>query len=216
MKSTLDLKEIEKRAFRSTYEDGLWDIYYGLMVILMAAILTRPDEGYGWLNLIFLTGGYAAAYLLFRAGKKYITIPRLGQVKFGEIRKQKNRKMSIILGVFLFLQVLLLAGTALALVDPKVGSWLDDQLAGKNELLLVSLVASMILCVGMSIVTYFSDFTRGYYIAIMMAVAVFLMLFLERPLFPLLAGLLIIIPGLVLLWRFLNKYPLPKKGVEDE
>lgn len=216
MKSTLDLKEIEKRAFRSTYEDGLWDIYYGLMVILMAAILTRPDEGYGWLNLIFLAAGYTAAFLLFRAGKKYITIPRLGKVTFGEIRKKKNHTMRVILGLFLFLQVFLLAGTILALVNPAAGNWLDRQLAGKNELLLVSLVASMILCVGMSIVAYFSDFTRGYYIAIMMAVAVFLMLFLERPLFPLLAGLLIIIPGLVLLWRFLNKYPLPKKGVEDE
>ena len=184
--------------------------------MLMALFLSRPADGFGWLNLVYLTAGYLVAFLLFKAGKKYITIPRLGQVTFGRIRKQRNRTMSIILGVFIFFQILLLITTALALVDPRVGNWFNRQLAGKNELLLVSLIASLILCVSMSVVAYFQEFTRGYYIAIMMAVAVFLILFLEQPIFPILVGLLIIIPGLVLLLRFLKKYPLPKKEVDHD
>ncbi len=216
MKSSLNLKEIEKRAFRSTYEDGLWDIYYGLMIILMAGILTRPIEGYGWVNLVFLVAGYAAAFLLFRAGKKYITVPRLGMVTFGEIRKKKNHTMRLILVVFLFLQILLLVGTFVALVNPVAGNWLDRQLAGNNELLLVSLVAALILCVGIPIVAYFSDFSRGYYIAILMALAVFVMLFFERALYPIIIGLLIVLSGLVLLFRFLKRYPLPGGDNEHE
>jgi hypothetical protein len=186
------------------------------MIILMAGILTRPIEGYGWVNLVFLVAGYAAAFLLFRAGKKYITVPRLGMVTFGEIRKKKNHTMRLILVVFLFLQILLLVGTFVALVNPVAGNWLDRQLAGKNDLLLVSLVAALILCVGMSIVAYFSDFSRGYYIAILMALAVFVMLFFERALYPIIIGLLIVLSGLVLLFRFLKRYPLPGGDNEHE
>jgi hypothetical protein len=40
MTTKLDLKEIEKRAFLSTYQDGIWDIYYGLIVICVTFFFT--------------------------------------------------------------------------------------------------------------------------------------------------------------------------------
>ena len=35
MNQILHLKDIEKRAFRSTFEDGLWDIYLGGLLFCM-------------------------------------------------------------------------------------------------------------------------------------------------------------------------------------
>ena len=43
MSTHLNLKEIERKAFRSTYEDGLWDIYFGLIVICMSIFIYRPE-----------------------------------------------------------------------------------------------------------------------------------------------------------------------------
>ena len=42
----INLKEIERKAFRSTYQDGLWDIYFGLIVVGMSIFIYRPPEGY--------------------------------------------------------------------------------------------------------------------------------------------------------------------------
>ena len=62
---------------------------------------------------------------------------------------------------------------------------------------------------GMILVAYFTDFPRGYYIALMFSLAVFLMIYLNQPVYPIIIGILIALPGLVLLVRFLKKYPLP-------
>jgi hypothetical protein len=211
MKSSLNLKEIEKRAFRSTYQDGLRDIYYGLIVICLAVFMDRPDEGYGWTNIAFMVGSFLIAYILFRMGKKFITTPRLGQVVFGEVRRQKKRTMSIVLGVFVACQFLLLLVTAFGWFNPSFGGRLATLLNGKNELLLVSTIGSLIVCVGMSVTAYFSDYLRGYYIAILMALAVFLIIYFDQPIFPALIGILIVLPGIMLLVRFLKQYPLPKE-----
>jgi L-lactate permease len=60
------------------------------------------------------------------------------------------------------------------------------------------------------VMAYFNDFPRGYYIAVLMALAVFLMIWINQPYYPAVIGALIILPGLVLFIRFLMKYPLPK------
>jgi hypothetical protein len=71
----------------------------------------------------------------------------------------------------------------------------------------VALIGSSIVGTSMIVVAYFSDFPRGYYIAILMALAVFLMIYTNEPIYAVVIGLLIIIPGLVLFVRFLKKYP---------
>ncbi len=62
----------------------------------------------------------------------------------------------------------------------------------------------------------FSDFPRGYYSAILMALAVFLMIYLNQPIYPILIGGLILLPGLVLFVRFLKTFPLQPKDTIDE
>ncbi len=206
--TNMNLKEIERRAFKSTYQDGLWDIYYGLIVISMSIFVHRPETGYSWVNIVLMGSSFLLAYGLFFVGKKFITIPRLGQVVYGEIRKRKVRTMSIVLGVFIFCQVLLLLLTIFGWGDLKFGQLLSNIFGKNNESMLVSIIAGLMVCSGMGAIVIFSDFLRGYYIAIFMSLAVFLMVLLNQPLYPILIGVVIIVPGIVLLIRFIKQYPL--------
>ena len=217
MNTPIDLKEIERKAFRSTYQDGLWDIYYGLIVIAMSVFVYRPPEGYSPRNIILMVVLFALGYGLFWSGKKFITLPRMGKVTFGAIRKKKRGTMMIILGIFIIFQLVLLAATAFGWFDPKASQLLNKFLPnGDGGLLIVSLIGSLILGISMVVIFYFTDFPRGYYIALMMSLAVFLMIFLNQPIYPILIGVLIILPGLVLFTRFLKHYPLDRQEPSNE
>jgi hypothetical protein len=208
MSENLNLKEVERRVYTSTYKDGLWDIYYGLIVIFMSLFVYRPKAGYSALNLLLAFGGIAVSFVLFRLAKKYITAPRIGTFEPGEARKKKNRAMGITLGIFVFCQVILVGASILAWLNPGFSSWLQGIIGeGRVSLFLVSTIASIIVGAGMMIVAAFGDFSRGYYIALLMAAATFLMIFTNRPLLPILVSVFIIIPGVYLLIRFLQQHP---------
>jgi hypothetical protein len=49
----------------------------------------------------------------------------------------------------------------------------------------------------------------------MMSLAVFLMLLLNQPIYPILIGGLIVLPGLALFVRFLKTYPLHQEEVSN-
>jgi len=40
-----NLKEIERRAYRSTFEDGLFDIFYGCLIILLGTTALIDKAG---------------------------------------------------------------------------------------------------------------------------------------------------------------------------
>ncbi len=216
MSTGLNLKEIERKAFRSTYQDGLWDMYMGLIVVCMAFFIYRPAGGYSPMNVILMVLAFGLAYGLFRAGKKYITLPRMGQVRFGAVRKRKARTLAILLGVFVLFQVGLVGLTTLGWLNPQTGTkWNNFLNEHGGSLPLVAAIGSLMLGTSMIVIAYFSDFPRGYAIAILMALAVFLMIWLNEPAWPVLIGVLIIIPGLVLFVRFLKTYPLRREGTPN-
>ena len=217
MSTQLDLKEIERKAFRSTYQDGLWDIYYGLIVVCISIFVYRPADGYSAMNIILSLLMISLAYSLFWIGKKYITLPRMGQVRFGAVRKQKKRTLAIILGVFVLIQVGLVGLTMFGWANPEVSTKLNDYINERGStLLVVATIGSLMVGPSMIVIAYFSDFPRGYYIAVMMALAVFLMIYLNQPVYPIIIGGLIILPGLVLFVRFLKTYPLQQKDTSYE
>jgi len=217
MVTQLNLKEIERKAFRSTYEDGLWDIYFGLIVICMSIFIYRPASGYSPMNIILAVLAMSVAYSLFWAGKKYITLPRMGQVRFGDIRRKKKTTMVIFLSVVVLVQLIVLGLTTLGWLNPEVGARVNHFLKSQDLMdLTVALIGSLFVVVGMTLTAYFSDFPRGYFIAAMMALAVFLMIYLNQPVYPILIGVVMVIPGAVLFFRFLKKYPLPGKAGRDE
>ena len=54
-------------------------------------------QGYDWIGI--LANPLVVGYIIFYGGKKYITIPRIGNVKFGPKRKTKKNKVGIILAI---------------------------------------------------------------------------------------------------------------------
>lgn len=211
MSKTLDLKAIERKAFRATHQDGLWDIYIGGVVLSMSVLAySTSSEAFPLIRFGLFLLGLGASYLIFRGGKKYITTPRLGQVKFGPQRQRHKRTLVIVLGGIVLLQLLLLVGTTLLWANPGWASSLGISSADPNlERLLVATVGALFVGPSMVLIAYFNDFTRGYYIAFILSLAVFALIWFGQPTYLIAAGLVIMIPGVVLLVRFLRQYPLP-------
>jgi len=84
IKSQLGLKSIEKSAYRTFFNDGIWDMFWGLLILVVGT------------NKLFYTMGLERSWVLkfgiiwliplFFAGRIFITNPRLGKAKFGTER----------------------------------------------------------------------------------------------------------------------------------
>lgn len=217
MSDQINLNEIERKAYRSTFQDGLIDMQLGLIVICMAFMLYRPETGYRALNIALAVVTIFIIGLFYKTAKKQITQPRLGQVQFGEIRSVKKKSKAIALSVVIFFQLLLLGATVLGWMNPRFSRIIHDLTGMDNQMdLLIAGIGATIVGISMLISAVFEDFLRGYYIAFLMSVAVFSMIYFNQPLIPILVGLSIFIPGLVLLVIFLNKYPIPGSGKTDD
>jgi hypothetical protein len=156
---------------------------------------------------------FIVANLIFWAGKWLITVPRMGQVRFGAVRKRKALTLAIILGVFVLIQGGIVLLTALGGRNPELAAKVNSFLpAGSSERLMVAVVSSLFVGPPFIMIAYFNDFPRGYYIAILFALSVFLMILLNQPIYPIIIGILIVIPGVVLFVQFLRKYPLHREA----
>ena len=217
MAGLFDLRQIEKKAFRTTFEDGLLDINIGGIVASMSMLAFMPEEdATRWLRYGLFLVGLVGSTLIYQLGKKFITAPRIGQVVFGAMRKRRKATLAGILGGIIAIQVVIVLGSVLL--------WNNPGLAGKlglnftqpdTERLLVSAIGALFVGPSMALMAYFSDFSRGFYIAILLALAVFLMIWFRSPVMMLSAAGLIFIPGLVLFIRFLRKHPLPPIGLQQ-
>jgi hypothetical protein len=92
------VKEAQQKAWRSVFQDGLWDIYLGLLLLTMGIgdLLDNMDLTKTRYYTIFF-GIYAVSLLLLWAGKRFITLPRLGRVKFGPAGKTRRNKVRLLL-----------------------------------------------------------------------------------------------------------------------
>ncbi|MFX1418227.1 MAG: hypothetical protein ACFE9N_04815 [Promethearchaeota archaeon] len=211
MTENIDLKSLEKKAYRSTFEDGIWDIFLGLLVLniglgpLFSMFINLPEF---WDTLTFSIVFCAIAFLIFYLGKKYITVPRIGYVKFGAKRTSKLLKLKIFLFVVFILNIVLF-------ILPLSGilNYADIQ-----PLLITLILGFGVFTIPFCIVAYFLDFTRLYYYALSIGLGLFLADLLTPiigvPLdiiivFSPLGGVIVFI-GLVYFISFLRKYTLSK------
>lgn len=211
MINQLNLKEIEKKAFRATYQDGLLDINMGGIVACMAYLQTLTDsEETPILGMVVFVAGMIASSLIFWLGKKYITLPRMGQATFGTERRRRSRTLAVVLGFIVVFQVAVVIFSIVVWGNPELQSRLAF-LEGEHRAmdLLVASIGAVFVGPSVALIAYFSDFLRGYYISLLMAVGVFLMIFLNQPVYLMVCAALIILPGIVLFMRFLLTHPLP-------
>ena len=213
MSKNLDLKAIERKAFRSVHQDGLWDIYIGGLLLVLSTMFSIPDSGEGELTTLGLAMlGVAIVFAFFQLGKKYITVPRMGQVRFGPERQKRKITLAWIMGAFvlvtlgMFLYSLYVwnaadTGQVVVAINPSL------------ERALVASLAALIAGVSMIVTSYFKEFIRGYYIALLMGLGFFFTIFFDTITPMIVTGALILIPGLVLFVNFLRQHPLPPKEV---
>jgi len=212
MSQNFDLKEIERKAFRSVHQDGLWDIYIGGLLIVLSLMFTIPESGEGELTTIGLALlGVAIMFAIFQLGKKYITTPRMGQVRFGAERQKRKVTLGWIMGAFVLITLGLFLFSLYVWNASSSGQIIDISVSPSLERIFVALLAALIAGASMTVISYFKEFIRGYYIALLMAAGFFFTLVFDMTTPMIVAGVLILVPGLVLFVSFLRQYPLPRQ-----
>ncbi|HJN49550.1 MAG: hypothetical protein QGI68_00670 [Pseudomonadales bacterium] len=215
MNPLVSLKEIEKKAYRSTFQDGLWDIFFGLVLLGWTVPALLSEIGFTSPLYDLLMPLLAVLVLFF--GKRWITIPRMGLVTFGPKRQVARMRTIMVLTLSLGLVLLLLITSNMQTSTPAGSTW-DFGQEGYGR----SLVAGLFALTVLSATAYFMEFSRLYIIAVIVGfsipVAGFLSNYVGAPLDHVIAYGIpsagIIVTGLVLLTRFLRAYPLPaEEGV---
>jgi hypothetical protein len=205
MTTDMDLKRLERKAWRFSFQDGLLDIYLGLLLVVLSIPELLPGVFTSELGAYAAYGGLAlVAFLFYWAAKRYVSAPRMGRARFGPTRKAKQTTAAIVYGVSALGGVIVLL---LTLVwrggAPSGGSpWL-----GARELFALGIGFWMILVFGLG--SYFTDFGRGYVIGALYALAFAGTILLGEPVLFALCGAIIVLLGLVVFVRFLRAHPVP-------
>ena len=197
MLQNINLKKLEKKAWISTFQDGLWDIMLGLVFFIPAVIGLLGGNDYVLIPLYFVS------ILLFVTAKKRIIVPRMGLVKFGEKRRKKSHVIAMILTVSVVFLIFMVVMKKSGLLSEAVGIPTGSIIVGINILVVFGLMA------------YFLNFDRLYLYAVLVGAVEPVSAVLEiKNLIesPYLIMLVIsggmIITGIILLVRFIRKYPL--------
>jgi hypothetical protein len=150
--------------------------------------------------------------IFFILSKKYLIKPRIGFVKFGRKRKARKLRTVVILSVnVVFLLILFLFNLSIS------GEGINLPYN-----IVVLLGGPLFLTVPLCLVAFFLQIIRLYVYALLLGCGFFLAdissLFVPIPFNFLISYLTIggffILIGTIYLVRFLNKYPLPKEGVQ--
>ena len=207
MSEKLNLKELERKAWRSFFDDGLWDIYLGLLLGLMgtSGLLDRSGLSESWAMGIYI-GMLALVMLAFWAGKRFITVPRIGLVKFGRARKVRRIKTALVLFASVVFGLVVMQVTSAA----KQGAAPNIQWGA-----LLPAIWALNMLVVFGLMGYFLDFQRLYFIGLLYAITIPLNEILLTqtgvkfgPYLFLVFGAIIVVVGIVYLLRFLQNYPV--------
>ena len=206
MVQEFSLKEIEQKAFTSTYQDGILDMYLGLFLVAMGVspILEKivPTSDL-WIAILMIP-----LMPLWWIGKKFVTVPRMGRVAFGPTRKTKLKKIRTMHSFFLLLGAVVFLLFSYTFIP---GSLLRGPV--------IPIIAWIVVFLtGFCVSAYYLDLDRlhlyGMLYAIPFPVHIILRYDLILGRFSFfgfyLSGLIILIIGIILFLRFLRKYPSPK------
>jgi hypothetical protein len=191
------MKEIERKAYTSYHQDGLIDIFACVYIVGFSIGILLDyiwDFSFGVLIPGFLV---VLVVPLWIAAKRKITVPRVGYVNFGT--RGKSKMTAIFLGI-LVLGVAFFFAFSLYLES----SWLRFII--DNGMIAIG-IGALTVC---SLFGYATGIKRLYAYGIvalaLFAVGYFFEIFFAYIVFAL--GLIVLSAGIVLLVRFVRKYPL--------
>jgi len=212
----ISVKEAERKAWKSVFQDGLWDIYLGLLLLTMGVsdlLDTLEFTKTRYYTIYF--GCYAISLLVLWAGKRLITLPRLGRVKFGEPGKIRRKRVSLVLFVSAAVGLIL---WFLSSTFNKTGS---ERNISMDLIFPLIYVLNVLLVFGLG--AYYFDYPRLYIIGVLFAVPVPLQILLRQYTDTNLGfysfavpAAIILVMGFIYLFRFLHKYQLPQKQTLNE
>ena len=209
-----DLDAVERRAYKRFNQDGLWDMYLGVLLAMFGfseflddALASETAILAAWASLVF------GAVLVFTLLKKYVTAPRLGTFKPGPVRRSKLHRTRLVLAGSVVVGLVAWIVTA-----AYVGGELD---AGIPMHVVIPSVWALNALVVFGLMAHFMDYPRLYAWSVLFAVTLPLQVWLPRftaleptPLLTFgLPGAVMISVGAVLFARFVKENPLPGKGV---
>jgi len=208
MTTNINLKDMERKAWTSFFDDGLLDVLMGLTLLAVGIPAMLPNFFVSELRQDAASAALMVlALFVYCLGKRFITMPRIGRARFGPTRKAKLRKttviyaISVVVGAIVFLMIML--G-----LSPSPPGWV--QRLGVPGLLALGIGGWMLLILGLG--AYFTDFTRGYVIAALYALAFSGTVLLHNRIMFIVAGTLAVLMGGVVFIGFLRKYPAPAQG----
>ncbi len=197
-----DLDRLEKKTASVIYQDGIFDMTLGLVLIVYGVAMFIYDlwpETTVVLILFILYAVLATPLFLIQV---FVTKPRLGIVKYTPKRKKKR------LGMIIFTAVLFVANVVLFILIA------NNILQFSGSVYLMAAIFGIVPFIVFVIMAYFLDFNRLYLIGVLFALAVFLMQLFAILGYSLIGrisvmvfGVVIIAIGAVYLFRFLKKYP---------
>jgi hypothetical protein len=194
MSAELNMKEIERQVYLSYSEDGLVDIAIGVVITAWGLMLTQEPSG-----LIGVLGLLGMGVWYF--GKRLITIPRIGVIEPSPKMERKLSNLAIflvVLGLVVFAGILLSRAAGGLVIS-------DYSLA----------ILGLVLAGGVALVAYLLNAARIYLYAVILfasfaggeILAKSVTTFDAFALSVILGGGLILLSGIIVLVRFMRKYP---------
>ncbi len=211
MSYPISLKEAERKVFRSTVNDGLWDIFLGFFFLeFVIAPYLSESMGDFWSVAVFLPV-WAVVYLAIRLIRKKVVEPRIGVVKFGPSRISKIKRFSYVMLAFNSIALLLGIWAALSF----------NRTSGEA----IPYMFSILLLAGFSMAAFFLEFNRLYIYGLLIALAPVAGEWLWKngyaahhgwPItFGVISGIMILV-GLVIFIRLLRSNPVPDNFLSVE
>ncbi len=193
MKQDLELENIEKKAWRSFFQDGLFDIFFAFLFVI-SGIGQIYDSVFISLSTLIVIG-------IFIAGKHFITKPRMGTVKFGRKRIEKQLKAHVALLITFIATLIIFFLSA----------------SGQFNLELNFSIVIMIMFIAIfGSLAYFLDLPMFLLYGLMFAAGEYTMRNYGDyvgALILFIFGAILLTIGLYHLFKFIKKYPLPQEEV---
>lgn len=211
MSQQISLKEAERKVFRATYNDGLWDIFLGCFFLMFViAPFLSYSLGDFWSSAVFIPF-LGLVYLVIWLLRKYVVTPRVGVVKFGRARKTKLLKFTVVM----------LVVNIIAFILGSIAALSFGRIPGQ----MYTFIFGLILLIGFSIAAYFLDFNRLYIYGLLLGLSplagewLWAQGYAAHHGFPLTFGIttgIMIIVGLVVFIRLLRDNPVPIEGIPSD
>lgn len=191
MSANDSLTDLERRAWRATFDDGLLDLTLGATLLIMGVSRMVPNDR--WLYPLFF-GVVAVSWIL----KRYVVLPRTGIVRFAEPRRQRTVASTLVLGASALLGV---AVTTVFALGGSGAEWL------RTHPIVFELGFPVMVLAVFAALASFLDVRRVYFIGIVFAASFGVHMQLNDTRAFLVGGAAVALPGIVLFARFLRSHP---------